>query len=365
MTVFIATSHAVGSGPRLAVKDCIDVRGYHTTVGCRAVALDATDASEDAACLAGFRAAGAQVVGKTTLHELCQGGTGVNPAFGTPVNPLDPRRVPGGSSSGSAVAVATGLADLALGTDTGGSVRLPAACCGVAGLKTTHGLVPTRGVYPLAASLDTVGLLARDVAGLLAGAPWLMPGFAPAAPAAALWRGRPDVSVRPEVDLAVDRALAAAGLPVRDERLPAWSGATDICLALIRAEAWRVQGHLLARSDLLSEAAVRLLTAGARINDSEHSALLEAAATWRDRLAPLLAGGALLALPTLVDEPPLLADAANAPISQLTAAVNVAGLPAVSIPVPGPVIASLQLVGPAGSEDVLLATAAMIEAAIG
>jgi len=364
VTVFIVASGQVEGGPRLAVKDCIDVRGYATTVGCRAVALDAAVATHDAACLAGFRAAGAQVVGKTTLHELCQGGTGVNPEFGTPVNPLDPRRVPGGSSSGSAVAVATGLADVALGTDTGGSVRLPAACCGVAGLKTTHGLVPTRGVYPLAPSLDTVGLLAPDVAGLLAGAPWLMPAFAPAAPASGLLRLRPDVEVRPEVDRAVDRALAAAGLPLRDETLTGWPGATEICLALIRAEAWRVQGHLLARSDLLSEAAVRLLTAGARVTDADLAGLLERAAAWRGRLQALLAGGTLLALPTLVDEPPLLEDAASASISQLTAAVNVAGLPAVSIPVPGPIIAAVQLVGPAGSEAVLLATAALIEASI-
>src|SRR6202043_2404017 len=153
-----------GSGGRLAVKDLIDMEGGSTTAGCRAVAEVAGPASRDAACLAGARAAGARIVGRTNLHELALGVTGINPWFGTPVNPLDADLVPGGSSSGSAVAVATGDADVAYGTDTGGSVRIPAACCGIAGLKTTWGRVPVDGVYPLAPSMDTVGPLGADVA---------------------------------------------------------------------------------------------------------------------------------------------------------------------------------------------------------
>ncbi|MEP6695600.1 MAG: amidase family protein [Pseudonocardiales bacterium] len=365
MTVFISRAAEVGAGPRLAVKDCIDVAGYVTTVGCRAVAFDAVAATEDATCLAGARAAGTQVVGKTTLHELCQGGTGVNREFGTPVNPIDRLRVPGGSSSGSAVAVAMGLADVAFGTDTGGSVRLPAACCGVAGLKTTHGLVPTQGVYPLAPSLDTVGVLAVDVARLHVGACWLLPGLTRATPAGQVLRVRPDVAVRPGIDAAVDRALALAGLPVADLPLTGWQDAQGTCLALIRAEAWRCQGHLLSRRGLLSEAAVRLLEAGRAVSDADLAAFLAAAGQWRARLEPLLLEGTVLALPTLADQPPLLADAARGRISELTAAVNVAGLPAISIPVPGPVITALQLVGGAGSEATLLATAAIVEEAVG
>ncbi|MGH9078384.1 MAG: amidase family protein, partial [Acidimicrobiales bacterium] len=168
----------------MAVKDVIDVAGWPTTAGSRAVARHAGAASADAACLAGLRRAergkGAWMAGKTNLHELALGITGINPWFGTPVNPLDPRRVPGGSSSGSAVAVANGDADVALGTDTGGSIRIPAACCGVAGLKTTWGRVPLEGVWPLAPTLDTVGPLARHVAGLVAGMALLEPGFTPA-----------------------------------------------------------------------------------------------------------------------------------------------------------------------------------------
>src|ERR1700723_3951359 len=153
-----------GGGSRLAVKDLIDVAGVPTTAGSRALA-NAAAAERDAPCLAGARAAGARVVGKANLDELAFGASGVNEYFGTPVNPLDPGLVPGGSSSGSAVAVADDEADLAYGSDTGGSVRVPAAFCGITGLKTTHGRIPLDGVWPLAPSMDTIGPMARDVAG--------------------------------------------------------------------------------------------------------------------------------------------------------------------------------------------------------
>src|SRR6201996_7402414 len=147
------------ASPRLAVKDCIDVAGLPTTAGCPVVAEMAEPAEIDAAVVASAREGGARIVGKTGLTELCWSANGVNHWSGTPVNPRDPRRLPGGSSSGSAVAVATGEADVGFGTDTGGSVRVPAACCGVVGLKTTYGRIPVKGVYPLAPSLDTVGPL--------------------------------------------------------------------------------------------------------------------------------------------------------------------------------------------------------------
>src|SRR5579862_9697098 len=164
MGTWIVRMAPEGAGPRLAVKDCIDVAGVPTTVGCPVVAEMAEPAANDAAVVASAREAGARIAGKTALTELCWSASGVNHWAGTPVNPRDPRRVPGGSSSGSAVAVATGEADVALGTDTGGSVRIPAACCGTTGLKTTFGRVPLDGVYPLASSMDTVGTLGPDVA---------------------------------------------------------------------------------------------------------------------------------------------------------------------------------------------------------
>src|SRR5277367_5117165 len=177
MTTFITRYETTGPGVRLAVKDLIDMVGEPTTAGCRAVAERAVPAASDAACLAGAREAGARIVGRTNLHELALGVTGVNQWYGTPVNPLDSNLVPGGSSSGSAVAVATDEADVAYGSDTGGSVRIPAACCGTTGLKTTWGRVPLRGVWPLSPSFDTVGPMARAVAGLVLGMQLLEPVF--------------------------------------------------------------------------------------------------------------------------------------------------------------------------------------------
>src|ERR1700744_4207075 len=143
VATWIISETPPGTGPRVAGKDLIDMAGLRTPAGSCPVADSAVPAVRDAACLAGLRtamAAGqARFVGKTNLHELAYGITGINAVFGTPVNPLDPRRMPGGSSSGSAAAVAAGEADIAYGTDTGGSIRIPAACCGIAGLKTTWG----------------------------------------------------------------------------------------------------------------------------------------------------------------------------------------------------------------------------------
>src|SRR5580693_2975784 len=203
-------------GVRLAVKDCIDVEGLPTTVGCPVIAERARPASQDAAVVAAARRSGAQIVGKTNLSELCWSAAGTNAWSGMPVNPLDPRRLPGGSSSGSAVAVAVGEADVALGTDTGGSVRIPAACCGVVGLKTTWGRVPVDGVYPLAPSIDTLGPLGADVAAVELGMRLIEPGFAPGSCELAAGRLRPEVDVDPVTDVAVDAALTAAGLRVID-----------------------------------------------------------------------------------------------------------------------------------------------------
>src|SRR4051812_5633699 len=137
MSTFITKLDATGDGARLAVKDIIDVEGVPTTAGCRAVERTAQPATADAPCLAGARAADARLVGKANLHELAVLPIGTNPWFGTPVNPLDPDLIPGGSSSGSAVAVATDEADVAFGSDTRGSGRGPSACPGTGRLQTT------------------------------------------------------------------------------------------------------------------------------------------------------------------------------------------------------------------------------------
>jgi len=255
-TTFITRMAGSGDGIRLAVKDLIDVAGVPTTAGSRALAATAAAAERDAPCLAGARAAGARIVGKANLNELAYGASGVNEYFGTPVNPLDPGRVPGGSSSGSAVAVADGEADLAFGSDTGGSIRVPAAFCGITGLKTTHGRIPLAGVWPLAPSMDTIGPMARDVAGVAAGLALLEPGFSVDVTAAArVGRIRPGrFVVDPVIDAAVDAALARCGVEVIDVELPGWDLAGRTSDVIIDAEAVISNRVLLAdpaRRDLL------------------------------------------------------------------------------------------------------------------
>ena len=372
MTTFITRYDTSGPGVRLAVKDLIDMQGELTTAGCRAVAARAVPAERDAACLAGARAAGARIVGRTNLHELALGVTGVNPWFGTPVNPLDPALVPGGSSSGSAVAVATGEADVAYGSDTGGSVRIPSACCGTAGLKTTWGRIPLDGVWPLSPSFDTVGPMARDVAGLVAGMQLLEPGFTRRRPA---WRRRPRGGpaadrCRPG-DHRCHRLGAPAGrlgLPVtcrcrggtRPPSRPAsswWSRPGSRDAALVGEDPEGIGDDVRAR-----------LRAGRRSSTTR-----TVSAAWR---GPARAGrppssgssprSTSSSRPTLTIFPPRLEDGDDLLVSRCTLPVNLAGVPALSLPVPasGPLPASIQLIGPAGSEERLLAAGAQLEAAV-
>ncbi len=360
-----------GAGLRVAVKDLIDVAGLPTTAGSRAVADRAVPAATDAPCLAGLRAAAvrgeARFVGKTNLHELAYGISGVNPAFGTPVNPLDPARVPGGSSSGSAVAVASGEADVAYGSDTGGSIRIPAACCGVAGLKTTWGRVPLTGVWPLSPSLDTVGPMARDVAGLVAGMALLEPGFTVSA---VLPRrvGRVHVGADPAIDAAVDAALGATGWPVVPVELAGLDAATSAAMTVLDAEAWTSVGGLTesAPDQIGRDVLARLRQAGT-ITGAALGAAWKQAAVWRATVTALWEQVDMLALPTLLGFPPALDHSRDmVQIRGVTSAVNLAGVPALALPVPtgGPLPASIQLIGPAAAEDRLLAAGAVLEQAV-
>lgn len=371
MTTFITPMEpGSGDGPRLAVKDLIDVAGVPTTAGSRAVAEGAAPAVSDAPCMVGARAAGARVVGKANLFELAFGASGVNEWFGTPANPLDPGLLPGGSSSGSAVAVATGQADVAFGSDTGGSIRVPSAFCGTTGLKTTWGRVPVEGVWPLAVSLDTVGPMARDVAGVALGMALLEPGFAPeAAPPRMVGRLRaPGVDVDPVIDAAVDAALRAAGFEVVELAVPGWPDAAAATLAILEAEAVTANRHLLddpARAALLGESVYRRLRIALAITPGQVRAARQHQPVWQAELRVLFDRVEVLALPTVGFFPPPVAEAGRWHFTGLTNPLNLAGFPALAQPVvaAGPLPASLQLVGPAGAEARLLAAGAVIEAA--
>src|SRR5438093_3468362 len=160
--IFLARPVAPSEGIPLAVKDLLDTAGLTTTYGSAIFAEHVP--ARSAECVLRLEAAGYANVGKTNLHEFAYGITSENPHFGTVPNPLAPGRIAGGSSGGSAAAVAADLADAALGTDSGGSIRIPAACCGIVGFKPTYDLVPTEGCFPLAPSFDHVGPMARTVA---------------------------------------------------------------------------------------------------------------------------------------------------------------------------------------------------------
>ena len=152
------------AGVRVSVKDLFDVAGQTTAAGSKVLASSPA-ATTDSVAVARLKAAGAVIAGRTNMVEFAFSAVGINPHYGTPVNPADSivQRIPGGSSSGAAVSVATGAAQVALGSDTGGSIRIPAALCGVVGFKSTARLVPTRGTLPLSTSLDTVCALTRSV----------------------------------------------------------------------------------------------------------------------------------------------------------------------------------------------------------
>ena len=371
MTTFITRYDTSGPGVRLAVKDLIDMAGEPTTAGCRAVAAQAEPATQDARCLAGARAAGARIVGRTNLHELALGVTGVNPWYGTPVNPLDPGLVPGGSSSGSAVAVATGECDVAYGSDTGGSVRIPAACCGTAGLKTTWGRIPLDGVWPLSPSFDTVGPMARDVAGLVAGMELLEPGFStevePAAAAAGLRVGRLPIDAHPAITDAVRRALDLTGWAWRDVEVPGWDDATMQAGLLLVVEAWHSDAELVADDpDGIGEDVRSRLELGSAFDDAAVRAAWLAQREWQATLERVFDHVDVLVTPTLTIFPPRIEEGEDLLASRCTLPVNLAGVPALSLPVParGPLPASIQLIGPAHSEARLVAAGALLEAAV-
>lgn len=362
---------------RVAVKDLIDMAGVPTTSGSKVIAALSAEKppTSDAACLAGTRAAEedgrVEIVGKTNMHELAFGVTGINPWFGTPVNPLDPALVPGGSSSGSAVAVGTGEADVAFGSDTGGSVRIPAACCGVIGLKTTRGGVPLDGVLPLAPSLDTVGPLAATVEGIIEGMRLLEPGFEldDELDLRELVLGRVRLPAEQWIDDAIDAALAGAELQVTDVELRRWDEATRAAMTVLGSEAWTTNADLWrSHADDLSPDVAARLELSSKISDADVAAAWDEEGRWGEELQAVFGHVDLLVLPTLAAAPPSIEEASRLSEIRYVAPFNLAGVPALSMPVRAPgraMPANLQLVGTADSEEMLCAVAAVVEHAFG
>jgi amidase len=371
---------------RLAVKDLIDVRGSVTTAGSEHLAKSGKPAVEDAACLMLARERGVHIVGKTNLAEFAMGTTGINEYFGTPRNPRSRwfKRVPGGSSSGSAVAVANGMADVAFGTDTAGSIRVPAACCKVYGLKTTYGLVSLKGVHPLSPDhLDTVGPMARNVDQLVEGMDLLKRGFAdeyraaraahPTPRSLRVGRLRLD-GTNAAIDEAVDAALAARGFQVveLDEAFKRqWQQAQKDGNTVALVDGWLSNRKYSRESGISIITRAAFLLGELEYPNAYHQALSRRQA-WRSTLRRVFAEVDLIALPTLQSRPPripfLLESAlfeAAMLLTQNTVAVNFAGNPAIAIPIPVPeddeLYTSLQLIGPPLGEAKLVNAARFFE----
>ena len=216
-------------GRIVSIKDLFDMPGEVTTAGSK-LRRDAAPAATEAPAIARLRAAGAVIIGKTNMTEFAFSGVGINPHYGTPGNPADRSRIPGGSSSGGAVSVADGMAEITIGSDTGGSTRIPAALCGIVGLKPSQYRIPTAGAFPLSYALDSIGPMAGSVSdcaladAVMAGdeITTLMPapltGLRLGIPQGLLLEGM-DTAVGAAFDAAI-KALGAAGATLSDHPLP-------------------------------------------------------------------------------------------------------------------------------------------------
>jgi amidase len=353
------------------VKDCIDVAGLPSQQG-SAIFADAPPAQQDAAIVANLLASGAwTLLGKLTMHELAFGVTGVNPFAGTAINPLWPERIVGGSSSGSASAVAAGLVDMALGSDTGGSIRLPAACCGVVGFKPSYGLMPRAGTHPAVSSLDCTGPFARSVAMVVAAMQAMVPEFV-AEPACTVAPRLAHVAVdaEPDVQQALDGALDRLGATVRPASLPALEPAFGASLVLMGAENWAALHGYADHPGMGEDVRARLKAGGTQSAQAVADAEAVRAALIA-QIDALLADADALVLPTLPIVPPTLVQSGDAravvPLTRLVRPFNLSGHPAITLPIRTAqgLPAGVQLVGRRGGDASLLSLAGYVAQQLG
>jgi aspartyl-tRNA(Asn)/glutamyl-tRNA(Gln) amidotransferase subunit A len=352
---------------RLAVKDLFDTAGIRTTYG-SAVFADHIP-PETATAVTLLEGAGWTNVGKTNLHEFAYGTTSQNPHYGTVPNPRAPGRTAGGSSGGSAAALVTGEADAALGTDTGGSIRIPAACCGIAGFKPSYGLVPIDGVFPLAPSFDHAGPMAPDMAGCASLLRELVPGFETEALASLeevtigiAWLDRCDPLVR-------ERLQAVAELFPR--RVVVEFPTAETVVPAFMREVGDVHRELYAtHGELYGENVAGKIERCLAISDGEYSAAQQARVAHAERAHEALAGCDLVLTPTLGFVAPAAdVDEAveRARLTIFTFPFNALGWPAAALPCGAAedgLPASAQIAGPAGSDALVLAAALTLERAL-
>jgi Asp-tRNA(Asn)/Glu-tRNA(Gln) amidotransferase A subunit family amidase len=358
LTILLAQPEQVGDGVRLAVKDLFDTAGLETTYGSAIFAGHVPRETAPAVRL--LEEAGYAVVGKANLHEFAYGTTSENPHFGDVENPRRPGHVAGGSSGGSAAAVAAGLADAALGTDSAGSIRIPAACCGVVGHKPTHGLVPLDGCWPLAASFDTGGPIAADVEGCERMLRALVPGYEPVELAsleevevAVAWTELAEPSVRERVE------AAARVFPRRRHvELPLPAGET---YAPFMREAADVHRELFAESASGYGEDVRIKVERClAVTDADVERGARLRTEYAERVEEALDGVDLVVTPTLPIEPPRLHRGVAAgdldvreQLIRFTYPFSALGWPALAL-------GYLQIAGRAGTDALVLAAGRLV-----
>ena len=350
------------AGIPTGVKDLFDTAGVRTTYGSRIFAGHVPDTDADA--VRQLRAAGAVIVGKTLTHEFAWGITSANPHFGPCRNPYDPERVPGGSSGGSGAALAAGMCALALGSDTGGSIRIPAAFCGVSGLKPTYGRVSTTGVWPLAPSLDHAGPMARTPADVR-----LLYGVLAASPPAGEVRRVavcPDLHIHalePAIQRRFDAAVAALDAEIVEVPFPDANDIHPAFQTLQGAEAAHTHRDLFpAHADQYGpDVRARLARPAIALDDYLAAEVTRVAV--HAAFARVFEHADLLITPIHATAPERIGDASEDfrnRVLTYTVPQDMAGLPACAVPVGFDDLGlpvGIQLTGPAGSELTVLATA--------
>jgi aspartyl-tRNA(Asn)/glutamyl-tRNA(Gln) amidotransferase subunit A len=355
VTIFITE---LGSGS-LAVKDLFDTAGVRTTYGSPIFADHVPETTAKA--VTRLEAAGYVTAGKANLHEFAWGITSENATFGTVPNPIAPGRIAGGSSGGCAAALAAGLVEYALGTDSGGSVRIPAACCGVVGFKPTHGLVPLEGCFPLAPSFDHVGPMARDVAGCERMMETLVPGFSAVEVSLAelrvgvAWTERADPLVRARVEALAD-GFERVEVPWPHGVYP-----------VFQREIVEVHADLYPRHrDRYDPGVATKMELARQVTDAQVAEAAAERERYRERIAALDLD--LLVTPTvpMVAPPVGLGDLVlRERMIECTFAWNVTGSPALALPCGAAeegLPASVQLIGRPGEDAVVLAAGRYVAA---
>jgi Asp-tRNA(Asn)/Glu-tRNA(Gln) amidotransferase A subunit family amidase len=359
------------------------MKGKVTTAGSQYLAKNSPPARRDATLLRRARRSDVAIVGKTNLTEFALGTTGANEFYGTPINPIDRHRIPGGSSSGSAVAVANEEADVAFGSDSAGSIRIPAACCGILGLKTTFGLIPLKGVFPLSPKyLDTIGPMATDVRNLAKGMELLDAGFstryetakASQPSAKQITIGRLYVpGTDSKIERAIDDVLKSCRFRVvrlGDDFRYQWDQAQSNGSTIAVTDGWLSDRQYLGKPGVALTTQATILL-GELQSNTAYKGALKARRAWRRELRRVFDKVDYIALPTMKTLPPhqLLFERsaifeARVLSLQNTVAVNFAGNPAIAIPIPYPnrhfPVTSLQLIGPNFSEGGLVNAARLI-----